>query len=62
VDIELAPEIYDLTYTVTFADDPLYLILDLMTEATPVSYKRFPREKLADGSFSKQKIRIEKRK
>jgi ferric-dicitrate binding protein FerR (iron transport regulator) len=62
VDIVVAPEIYDLTYTVTFADDPLYLILDLMTETTPVSYKRFPREKLADGSFSKQKIRIEKRK
>ena len=61
VDIEVADEIKDLTYTVTFADDPLYLILDLMTETTPVTYKRFPREKLADGTFSKQKIRIEKK-
>lgn len=62
VEIEVAPEIQDLTYTVTFADDPLYLILDLMTETTPVSYRKFPRQKLADGTFSKQKIRIEKRK
>ena len=62
VDIELAEDIHYLTYTVTFADDPLYLILDLMTETTPVTYKRYPRLKLPDGSFSKQKIRIEKRK
>lgn len=62
VDIEVADEVKYLTYTVTFADDPLFLILDLMTETTPIVYKRFPRTKLADGSFSKQKIRIEKRK
>ena len=62
VDIEVADDIKNLTYTVTFADDPLFLILDLMTETTPVTYKRFPREKLADGTFSKQKIKIEKRK
>lgn len=62
VDIEVTEDIKYLTYTVTFADDPLYLILDLMTETTPVTYKRFPREKLADGSFPKQKIKIEKRK
>lgn len=61
VDIEVADEIKDLTYTVTFADDPLFLILDLMTETTPVTYKRFPRKKRTDGTFSKQKIRIEKR-
>ena len=62
VDIEVEDNIKDLTYTVTFIDDPLYLILDLMTQTTPVTYKMFPREKLADGTFSKQKIRIEKRK
>lgn len=61
VDIEVADEIRYLTYTVTFADDPLYLILDLMTETTPIAYKRIPRIKLADGSFSKQKISIEKK-
>lgn len=61
VDIEVADNIKDFTYTVTFADDPLFLILDLMTETTPVTYKRYPRKKLPDGTFSKQKIRIEKR-
>ncbi|MBN1604552.1 MAG: FecR domain-containing protein [Chitinispirillaceae bacterium] len=61
VDIEVAENIRYLTYTVTFIDDPLYLILDLMTETTPISYCRYPRQKLPDGSFSKQKIRIEKR-
>jgi hypothetical protein len=42
-------------------DDPLLLILDLMTEVTDISYKVYPRTKLADGTFSKQKIRIKKR-
>ncbi len=61
VDIEVAENIKDYSYTVTFVDDPLFLILDLMTEVTDISYKAFPRKKLADGTFSKQKIRIEKR-
>lgn len=62
VDIEVADDIRYLSYTVTFYNDPLYLILDLMTETTPVDYRMFPRKRLPDGSFSKQKIRIEKRK
>ncbi len=62
VDIEVAEEVKELTYTVTFMNDPLFLILDLMTETTPITYKRLPRIKLPDGSFSKQKIKIEKRK
>lgn len=62
VDIEVEDNLKDLTYTVTFMDDPLNLILDLMTQTTPVTYQQFPREKLADGTFSKQKIRIGKRK
>ncbi len=62
VDIEVEHDLKYLTYTVTFVDDPLFLILDLMKETTPVIYKRMPREKLPDGTFSKQKIRIEKRK
>jgi len=62
VEIEVADDIKDLTYTVTFVDDPLFMVLDLMTETTPVAYKRYPRKKLPDGTYSKLKIRIEKRK
>jgi transmembrane sensor len=61
VEFYVADDIKDLTYTVTFADDPLYLILDLMTETTPIKYTRFPRKKLDDGTFSKQIIKIERR-
>jgi len=61
VDIEVADNAKYLTYTVTFVNDPLFLILDLMTEITPIAYKTFTRKKLANGTFSKQKIRIEKR-
>jgi ferric-dicitrate binding protein FerR (iron transport regulator) len=62
VDIEVADEIKEYTYTVTLVNDPLLLVLDLMTEVTDVRYKTYPRKKLADGTFSKLKIRIEKRK
>jgi transmembrane sensor len=61
VDIIVEEDIKDLTYTVTFIDDPLDLILDLMTETTPIKYKRYSRKKLPDGTFSKQEIRIEKK-
>jgi ferric-dicitrate binding protein FerR (iron transport regulator) len=61
VEIEVAEEIRDITYTVTFVDEPLTQILDLMALATPVSYKVLPRVKLKDGTFSKQKILILKR-
>lgn len=61
VDIEVNDNIRDYSYTVTFVDEPLYQILDLMTIATPVRYKTLPRKKLPDGTFSKQKIVIEKR-
>jgi ferric-dicitrate binding protein FerR (iron transport regulator) len=61
VDIEISNEIKHFTYTVTFIDEPLHQILDLMTIATPVSYKSIPRTKLPDGTYSKQKIIIEKR-
>jgi ferric-dicitrate binding protein FerR (iron transport regulator) len=61
VEIEVAEEIRDITYTVTFVDEPLFQILDLMALATPVSYKVLPRVKLKDGTFSKQKILILKR-
>lgn len=62
VDIEISNSIEEFTYTVTFVDEPLSQILDLMTLATPISYKVLPRKKLSDGTFSKQKLIIEKRK
>jgi ferric-dicitrate binding protein FerR (iron transport regulator) len=61
VDIKVADEIKDYTYTVKFVDESLSQILDLLTKATPVNYKMFPREKLPDGTYSKQKILFEKR-
>lgn len=62
VDIEISDEIKDYTYTVTFIDEPLFQILDLMKIATPIKYSAPPRTKLPDGTFSKQKIFIEKKK
>ena len=61
VDIKVANDITDNIYTVIFMDEPLSQILDLMTIATAVRYKALPRKKLPDGTFSKQKIIIEKR-
>lgn len=61
VDFEVKDNIKGYKYTVTFANDPLYQILDLMTVATPISYKILPREKLPDGTYSKQKILLKKR-
>jgi len=61
VDIDVADNIKDYSYTVKFVDEPLLQILDLMTIATPVSYKIIPRKKIPDGEFSKQRIIIEKR-
>jgi transmembrane sensor len=61
VDIEVKDNIRDYTYTVTFVDEPLFQILDLMTIATPVKYKALPRKKLPDGTFTKQQIIISRR-
>ena len=61
VEIEIANDIKDYIYTVTFIDEPLFQILDLMAIATPVAYKTLPRKKMPDGTFSKQKIKLEKR-
>lgn len=61
VDIEVTDNVKDYTYTVTFVDEPLYQILDLMTIATSVEYKTYPRNKLPDGTFSKQRIIIKKK-
>lgn len=62
VDIEIADNVKEHTYSVTFVDEPLFQILDLMTLATPIIYRKLPRKKLSDGTFSKQRIIIERRK
>lgn len=61
VEIEVADNAKVFSYTVTFFNDPLDLILDLMSETAPITYRFLPREKQPDGTFSKQIIRIEKR-
>jgi hypothetical protein len=61
VDFEILDNVKNYSYTVTFIDEPLFQILELITIATPVTYKVLPRKKLPDGTFSKQKIIIEKR-
>ncbi|MEL7588605.1 MAG: FecR domain-containing protein [Prolixibacteraceae bacterium] len=61
VEFEIADNVKDFSYTVTFSNDPLGLILDLMEETAPIRYTVLPRKKQPDGTFSKQKIKIEKR-
>lgn len=55
-------DVREYTYTATFVDETLSQILDLLTIATPIRYRMLPREKLPDGTFSKQKIIIERKK
>ncbi|MGV8137230.1 MAG: FecR family protein [Mangrovibacterium sp.] len=62
VEFEIAENVKDFSYTATFMNDPLYFILDQMTETTPVIYHVLPRTKQSDGTFTRQKIRIERRK
>jgi len=62
VEIQVSNNIKEFNYTVTIIDEPLYQILDLMTIAAPVKYTVVPRVKNADGTFSRQKILLEKRK
>ena len=61
VDFEVKNDVKDYEYTVTFTDEHLSQILDLMSIATPVVYKILPRKKMQNGTFSKEKIIIEKR-
>ncbi|QGY42563.1 DUF4974 domain-containing protein [Maribellus comscasis] len=62
VEIEVAEEVAKYKYTVTFIDEPLFQILDLLSFATPISYHALPRSKNPDGTFSKQIILIKKKK
>ncbi|MDB4583683.1 DUF4974 domain-containing protein [Draconibacterium sp.] len=60
VDIEFANSaVKNLSYTATFVDETLFQILDLMELATPIKYNTLPRQKLKDGTFSRQKIIID---
>jgi len=61
VNIIVDDKVKDFTYTVVLVDEPLFQILDLMSIATPVKYKVLKRNKLPDGTFSKQTVIIEKR-
>ena len=54
-------QINEFTCTATFADEPLSQVLELLALATPITYEFIPREKMPDGSFSKQRIRIGRR-
>ena len=60
VDIIVSDAIKNYDYTVTFIDEPLYQILDLMALATPIKYTIEKREKNPDGTYSKQRIIIDK--
>jgi len=61
VDIQVDNEVKKYKYTVTFVDESLFQILELLMVATPIKYKAFPRTKNPDGTFSKQKIIIERK-
>ena len=59
VEVEIVNEkVNEFTFTATFMEETLPQVLDLMTLATPVSYKLTLREKLPDGSYTKQKVLI----
>ncbi|MCG6189705.1 FecR family protein [Maribellus maritimus] len=61
VEIQVDNEVKKYRYTVTFVDEPLFQILELLSVATPVQYHALPRVKNPDGTFSKQRILIEKK-
>ncbi len=62
VEVQVVDEVRKYKYTVTFVDEPLFQILELLSVATPISYKVLPRTKNPDGTFSKQRILIERKK
>lgn len=59
VEVEITnKKVEEYTCTATFTDETLPQVLELMTLAAPVSYKLTVRQKLPDGSFTKQKVLI----
>ncbi len=62
VEIEVAEEVVDNMLTVTFIDEALFQILDMITIATPnITYEVLSRKEMPDGTFSRQKIKLNKR-
>lgn len=59
VDFEIAEAVKDFPYTVTFTDETLFQILDLMSIATPVRYEVLPRGELQGGTYGRQRIKID---
>lgn len=62
VEIKVDNSVEEYKYTGTFIDESLLQVLELMSVATPISYKVLPRIKNPDGTFSKRRILIEKKK
>jgi len=62
VEIQVNKEVKQYRYTVTFVDEPLFQILELLSEATPIDYQALQRIKNPDGTFTKQKIFIVSKK
>ncbi len=62
VEIQVDNEVKKYKYTVTFVDEPLFQILELLSVATPINYRALPRIKNPDGTFSKQRILIYRKK
>ncbi len=59
VDIELLdPELADFTYSATIIDETLLQVLDYLKIITPIEYTCSKREKMPDGTLTKQKIEI----
>ncbi len=58
VEVSFADQVRKYTYTARFADETLPQVLELLELATPVSYELTPRQKLTNGSYSKQKVVI----
>ncbi|MGE4586328.1 MAG: FecR family protein [Mangrovibacterium sp.] len=56
------PDVKKLTYTATFIDESLDQILEMLEVVTPISFTIQERQKMPDGTYSKKKILIEKKK
>lgn len=61
VEIEVEKEIEDYIYTVTFNNEPLFQILELMTIATPVKYEVFPGKNYLMGATQDKKYSLRER-
>ncbi len=59
VDVEIENEkVKEFTCTGTFSDETFSQVLELMSLPSPVIYRLTPKERLPDGSFSKQSVII----